>query len=70
LPGPHLLGLGGNFADLLGRFDVAAEEDDSPEIELARERAELDGEIVRGKAADEKLSDAASWAGGMVRPEL
>ena len=50
------------LCDLLGRFDVvqAPEEGNAPEIELASQRAQLDGDEGAREAADEQLSDAAA----------
>ncbi len=56
---PERFDLGGELHDLFGRLDVAAEEDAAPEVELARQRAELRRERRARKAADEKLADVA-----------
>ena len=46
--------------DLLGRLDVAREEDDAAEIELARERSGLGRQIVSVESHDRQLSHVAT----------
>ena len=50
---------------LLGRFDVAAKQDDAAELKLARQRsAAPEGIVVAGKAADQQLADVTANRGG------
>ena len=46
-----------DLGHLLGRFDVAREQDEPAEVELARERAQLDRDRQAVEAADEQLAD-------------
>ena len=48
------------LGDLLGLGDVAREEDDAAETELAGERRELDGELMAVEAGDQQLADLAT----------
>ena len=49
---------------LLGRLDVAREEDDAAERELARERSHLGSDGRAGQAADQQLTDVATDGAG------
>jgi len=49
----------GEIGYLLGRLDVAREEDDAAEIEPPRERAQLGGQGGALEADDRELSDLA-----------
>ena len=49
-----------DLGDLLGRFDVALEQDDPAQVELARERPHLRRNLEAIEPADEKLSDVAA----------
>src|SRR5439155_11197005 len=48
------------LADLLGVGDVAREENDAAEAELAGERLELDRELMPVEPGDEQLTDLAA----------
>src|SRR5256885_1331195 len=48
------------IGDLLGRFDVAREEDDAAQIELARERAHVRRQRVPLESHDGQLADMAA----------
>jgi hypothetical protein len=43
--------------DLLRRLHVAAEEDDAAEIEFARQRAQLRGNVDAGKTQHDELTE-------------
>ncbi len=49
-----------DLGDLLGRFDVALEQDDAAQVELAGQRAHFRRDLEAIKAADEELSDVAA----------
>ena len=63
-PERQLLGerlrLARQIGDLLGLVDVAREEDDAAEVELARKRPQLGRNRVAGEAGDRKLADVAT----------
>ena len=53
-----------------GVVDVAGEEDDAAEIELARERAHLGGNGVAGEAGDRQLTDVPADLAGIIARRL
>ena len=54
------LALSRQFGHLLGRLDVAAEQDHAAQVELARQRSDLDRQGAIGNAPDQELADVAS----------
>ena len=64
--GPSLR-LGGQLRDLLRRLDVAREQDDAAQIELARQRAQLRRDRCPGEAGNQQLPDiAVVWPAACV----
>ena len=56
----QLLRLARQIGDLLGRLDVAREEDDAAEIELARQRPDLRRHVEAVEPDDRQLTDMAA----------